>query len=109
MGECGLGDDVVGDAVGELRERVGRERRDHVEIGALKVRIELGRRLPSGERVERLGPHEAVGAGRHQRDDLVARANEQPHQLTRLVGGDSPGDTDQDARHWELPTSCTRA
>ena len=39
MSESGLGEDVVGDPVRELRERVRRARRDDEQIGARQVRV----------------------------------------------------------------------
>jgi hypothetical protein len=62
VGERRLGQKVVRKTVGEPRERVRRERRDDEQVGVLEVRVGVGRlRLP-GERPERLGRDEALGA-----------------------------------------------
>ena len=65
--EDSLREDVVGDPVGELRHRVRGQRRDHDEIEALEVRIRALVRAAPRERAERLGGHEALGAGRQRR------------------------------------------
>ena len=61
MGERRLGQQVVGEPVGELRERVRRAGRDDEQVGAGEVRVEVLR--PAGGRArEGLGPDEALGA-----------------------------------------------
>ena len=77
--------------MGELRQRVRGQRRDHVQVGAGQMGIEVVPRLAPGEREERLSAHEPVGPLGHERNDLVAAADEQPDELTRLVGGDAAG------------------
>ncbi len=92
MSERCLGDEVVGDPVGELRERVRRARCDDEQLGPGEMGVEV---LASGtprERLKGLGPHEAVGAGREQRDHVVPALHEQARQLARLVGGDAAAD-----------------
>ena len=88
--ERGLGDDVVGEAVREPRERVRRERRDDV-AGRRAPGAGTGRSPPRGERPERLGGDEPLGAAGHEGSHLVSRADEQPDELARLVGGDPSG------------------
>src|SRR5918994_1049979 len=102
VGERGLGDEVVRLAVRELRERVRRQRRDHVEIGARQVGVEVVVRLASRERVERPAPHEAVRAVRDERNDLMARLDEEAYEFTGLVGRDPASDTDQNPRHGHI-------
>ena len=50
-----LGENVVGEPVRELRERVRGQRRDHEQVGALEVRVGIGARGLAREREERLG------------------------------------------------------
>jgi hypothetical protein len=90
MREGCLGEDAVREAVRELRHRVGGQRRDHVQVGPLEMRVEV---FPGGttrERGERLHGHEALRAPGHDRDHLVAVADEAADQLACLVGGDPP-------------------
>ena len=54
VGERRLGEHVVGDPVRELRERVRRARRDHEQVGARQMRVEILAGGPSSEREERL-------------------------------------------------------
>ena len=89
MRERGLGERVVGEAVGEPRHRVRRQRRDDEQVGALEVRIRVGGRGRARERVERLGGDEALGAARRQRQHVVAGPDEQADDLARLVGRDA--------------------
>ena len=49
--------------------------------------------------MKRLRADEALGAGSHERHDLVARAHEQPDELARLVGGDPARHPEQHPRH----------
>jgi len=99
MGEHGLREDVVGQAVGELGERVGRAGRDHEQVGAGQVRVEILVGGAPGQRVERLRGDEALGPRRDERHHVVARLDEQAGQLARLVGGDPPRHTQQDTGH----------
>ena len=102
MRECRLGQDVVGEPVRELGQRVRRARRDDEQVGAREVEIDVVPRRPPRERAERLGGDEALGARRHEGYDLVALLDEQPAQLTCLVGGDATGHAEKDARHAEM-------
>jgi hypothetical protein len=98
-GEDRLRQDVVGESVGELGERVRRERGDDEQVGVREVRIEVARRLSAGERLERVRGHEALRVRGEQRRDLVAVLDEQPQELARLVGGDSAGHTEENPSH----------
>ena len=60
MRERGLGEDVVGDPVGELRERVRRAGRDDEQVGARQVRVDILVRRPPREREEGLLGDEAL-------------------------------------------------
>ena len=94
-----FGQDVVGEAMRELRKRVRRARRDEQKVGAGQVEIEiLGGRAPR-ERAERLGGDEALGPWRDERDDLVAGLHEQAAHLACLVGGNAAGNPEQDPGH----------
>ena len=94
-----LGQEVVGEAVGQAGERVRRQRRDDEQVGPLQVRVRVvARRLP-GEREERLRGHELLRGSGHDRIDVVSRSHEQAHERARLVGRDPPGDAEQDACH----------
>ena len=103
MRERRLGEDVVGEPVRELRERVRRAGRDDEQVGA---RRGAGRDpRPAGRRASAAkvsARDEALGAGRDERDDLVAVLDEQPHELARLVGGDAAGDAEEDSRHGRI-------
>jgi hypothetical protein len=104
-----LGDDVVGEAVRELRQGIRRQRRDHHQIGALQVRIQLLGRRTARQRMKGLGPNEALGAWGHQRQHVVPALDQQANYLARFVGGDPAGDSDQDPGHSRRPTACSRA
>ena len=99
MRERGLGQQVVGDPLGELRERVRRARGDDEQVAARQVEVEILVGRPARERLEGLCPHEPLGARRHQRHHLVARLDEQARQLARLVGGDPPTHPEQNPAH----------
>ena len=60
--ERGLGEDVVGEPVGELGERVRRQRRDHEQVGALEVRVGVVVGRVGARGGEGLGGDEALGA-----------------------------------------------
>jgi hypothetical protein len=94
-----LREDVVCEAVCELRERVRRKRRDHEQIGVHEVRIEVARRLAPREGLEGVRRDEALRVGREEGRDLVTRLHEQPDELARLVGRDAACDADQNASH----------
>ena len=102
MGEDGLGQDVVGEPVGEPGHRVRGQGRDHDQVGALQVRVGIGGRRPARERVERLGRDEPLRPARRKRQDVVPGGDEQPDELTRLVGGDAAGDAEDDAGHGDI-------
>src|SRR5688572_7143735 len=94
-----LGQHLVGEPVGELAERVRRQRRDHEQVGALEMRVWAGALGLAREREERLGPDEALRTCGRQRQDVVAGLDQQAHELAGLVGRDAAGDPEQDARH----------
>ncbi len=103
MRESALRQQIVSQAVRELRERVRSERRDDEQVGVVQVRVGvLALRLP-GEREERLRGYEALGALGQERIDVVAGSDEQPHEGAGLVGRDPAGDSDQDACHLRAP------
>ncbi len=99
MRQRSLGQDVVGEALCELGERVGRARRDDEEVGAREVEVDVVARRPPRQGAKRLLGDEALGAGRDERDDVVAVLHEQTAQLARLVGGDATRHPQQDAGH----------
>ena len=53
---------VVGEPVSELGERVRRARRDDEQVAARQVRVEIVAGRPPGEREERLGADEPLGS-----------------------------------------------
>ena len=106
MGECRLGEHVVGDPVGQLRERVRGAWRDHEQVGVRQMRVEILAFGPSSERQERLFGDEPLCAGRDERNHLVARPHEQACELAGLVGGDAAGDAEQNPAH---AANCARA
>ncbi len=81
------------------RERVRGERRDDERIRILQVRVRICRRRPARERPERLGGDEPLRSAREHRRHVVTRADEQPDELARLVGGDPTRHADDDVRH----------
>ena len=99
MRERRLGEDVVGEAVRELRERVRGARRDEEQVGARQMEIDVVGRRPPRERAEGLGGDEALGAGRDERNDVVPRLHEEPADLACLVGRDAAGHPEQDPGH----------
>ena len=99
---------VVGDAVRELRQRVRGRGRTTSELGPVReldVRDlallgggeELRAHRRAGQRLQRERRDEARRRGRRDAAHLVARAPQRAHQLRDLVGGDAAGDRDQDA------------
>ena len=98
-GERRLGEDVVGQAVRELRQRVRGERRDHEQVRVGEMRVEVARRLLARERLERVGRDEALGVGREHRRHVVTVLHEQPDELARLVGGDPAGHPYENPSH----------
>ena len=130
-GERGAGEQVVGQAVGELGHRVGARRRDDEDVGVadqLEVadRVVVGRRLVgeraarrvalelvgqdrrAGQPGERRGADERWLAGRLDDAHRVAGLGGQAHQLERLVGGDPAADAEEDARHGRGPPAWRR-
>ena len=121
-GERGARQQVVGEAAGELGDRVGGGGRDQVEVGVahqLEVADRLvGRGLLAGERPargvalelvdehrraaqrrERCAPHEATRGGRLHDPHRVTGARRKAHELERLVGGDPAAHPEQDSGH----------
>jgi len=99
---------VVGVAVRELREEVGRRGRDDDRVGAARDRDvvhrvgraggpQVGRDRPAGQRLERRRRHEARRRLGHHDVDGDARLHEQACELGGLVGGDAAGDAENDA------------
>jgi hypothetical protein len=110
-GERGRGDDVVGEAVREPRDRVRRRGRDDERVDAVRELdvLDLARAALGAPRAPQVGVHRAVrerlererrdeaGRGRGERHlDLVAALGEAPDELERLVRRDAPGDAEQD-------------
>ena len=102
MGEHRLGQDVVGEPVGEPGHRVRGQRRDHHQVRVLQVRVGIRGRRPARERVERLGRDEPLCPGRGKRQHVVPGGDEQANQLACLVGGDATGDADDDPGHGDI-------
>ena len=88
--------------MGELREGVRGQRRNDEEVGSRQMRVQILRRRAPCEGEEGLRTDEALGPGGDERDDLVPALDEQPDELTRLVGGDSPCDTHEHAGHTRI-------
>ena len=68
-----LGEDVVGEAVRELRERVRRARGDDEQVGARQVEVDVVAGRPAREGAKGLGGDEPLGAGRDERARRRAR------------------------------------
>ena len=105
-GERGLRQDVVGQSVGELGQRVRRERCHDQQVGLDEVRVELARHLAPRERLEGLRRHERLRLRREDRRHLMPRAHEQARQLTRLVGGNSPANAEKHLGHGHIVPSA---
>ena len=106
MGERRLGEHVVREPVRELGHRVRGQRRDHEQVGARQVRVEIFLRRPACERGERLTADEAVRPVRDDGNDVVPGLDEQARQLASLVGGDPAGDPEEHLGHGHiLPTA----
>jgi hypothetical protein len=104
-----LREHVVGEPVRELRQRVGRERRDHQEVGVGQMRIEVAGAFAPREGLEGMTRDEPFGVGREERRHLVPVLHEQPQELARLVGGDTAGHAEENPRHaGRLRATCTR-
>ncbi|GMA27590.1 hypothetical protein GCM10025874_08430 [Arenivirga flava] len=106
-GQHRVAQQVVGDAVRELGDGVGRRRCDDDEVGVLAERdvahlgdpvVEVRRDRIAADRLEGRGADEAQR--RLGGDDLhiVAREHEGADRAHRLVGGDAAGHADDDAR-----------
>ncbi len=109
MRERRLGQDVVGEALRQTRERVRSQRRDDEEVEATEVRVRVVGRRPARQRRERLGGDEALGARGEHGVHFMAAPDEQPYQRAGLVGRDPAGDSEQDARHALALSSRVRA
>jgi hypothetical protein len=121
-GQRGLREDVVGQPVRELRQGVGREGRDHEEVGVHQVWIQIpravvtpmwggwwGKTFRARQSLERVRGHEALGIGGQERRDLVAGLDEQTQKLTSLVGRDAARHTEEDAGQRRSPwPTCRR-
>jgi hypothetical protein len=105
--EGGLAEHVVGEAVRELGERVRGQRRNDEQVGPRQVRVRALVDRAVGERGERLARDEALGAGGHERDHLVAGTHEPAGELTGFVGGDAAGHTEKNSGHWGPVSSCS--
>jgi hypothetical protein len=99
MCERRFGQHVVGEAVRQLCQRVRRQRRDHEQVGARQVDVQILRRRTPREREERFAADEAVGAVGHDGNDLVFPFDEEADELAGLVGGDAARHADEDPRH----------
>ena len=129
-GEGGAGQQVVGEATGQLRERVRGRRRDEVHVGVgheLEVaerivgRGRVAREGPAGrialelvdedrraaQRRERRAPDEALARRRLHDAHGVPGAGRQAHELERLVGGDAAAHSEQDPGHRIVTVSGT--
>jgi hypothetical protein len=93
-----LGQEIVGESVGEARKRVRSQRCDDQQVGVPEVRIRVVAAWLSREREERLSRDESLRRGRDERIDVMARPDEQSGERARLVGRYPPGDAQQDAR-----------
>jgi hypothetical protein len=60
MGERSLRDEVVGQSLRQLCERVRRQRRHDEQLGACEVRVEILAGRPSRQREEGLRAHEPL-------------------------------------------------
>ena len=103
VGESRLREDVVRETVRELCERVRRKRCDRKHVGSHKMRVELARRLGTGERLEGMDTDEALGLRGRDRDDIVAVLHEETDDLAGLIGRNAPGDPDQYFAHRPSP------
>ena len=92
-------DQIVGEPVRELRQRIRGQRCDDQQIGSREVSVEIIAGRPAGKSEEGLGPDETLRTGGDQRNDLVPALDEQANEVARLVGGDPTGDADKDSSH----------
>jgi hypothetical protein len=98
-GEPELGEDIVGEPVRQLGERIRRERRDDEQVGIDDVRIQVHRRLAAGECLEGVRGHEPLGIRCQDRSHIVAGPYEESAKLARLVGGDPTRDSEKNSSH----------
>ena len=99
------GEQVIGPPLGQPGHEVGGGRGDHHEIGLLPQPdvLHLVDRVEDrgGDRVarqglERRGTDELQGRGGRDDVDVMPGLRETPDEGTRLVGGDTPADADED-------------
>ena len=101
---------IVGDAVGELADHVGRRRRDDQQIDrrgerdvldvGVGARLELiGDDAAARDRLERDGPDELRRRVRHHGDHVVPALLEPAHDLDRLVRPNPAGHAERDQCH----------
>jgi hypothetical protein len=104
------GQEIVGDAVGELADDVGGARRDEQQRDAVGNRYVLDVGVHPGPPLRRdhrppcdgLEGHRADETGGrpgHHGDDVVAALLQAAAHLHRLVGADAAGDAERDQRH----------
>jgi hypothetical protein len=98
-GQAELRENVVRQAVRELRQGVRRERRDDEQVGVDEMRIEVACRFTARKRLEGMAGYEALGVRRQDRRHLVPRLDEETAKLARLVGGDSTRDPEKNSSH----------
>lgn len=103
--EQGVGEEVVGQAVGGLGEHVGRRGSDHHQVRVLAdadvrdlvdVRPDLGGDGVAGERGPGGGADEVQRGGGGDDANVVARLRQLAQQLTGLVRGDATADPQHD-------------
>ena len=102
MRERRLGEEVVGEPVRELRERVRRARRDEQQVGARQMKVDVVAGRPARKRAKGLSADEALGPGRNERHDLMPAPDEEPANLARLVSGNPPRDAQKNPSHQEM-------
>src|SRR6266508_1208945 len=94
-----LGDQVVREPLGQLRQAVRSQRRDDEEVGARQMEVEILSGGAACQAEEGLCAHETLGRGRNEGDDLVPGPDEEPDELASLVGGNAARDADENAGH----------
>ena len=110
VGERGLGQEVVGEPVGEPRHRVRGQRRDD-EQRRRRSGADTGRRAAPSARAPRTSraATNSSAPARDDRRDVVPGADEQPDELTGLVGGDAARHADEDSRHGHSVPAAKRS
>ena len=115
-GHDGGGEHIVGQAVGDLADDIGRGRghQDHVGAlgqghmlhGVLEIPVEgVHQALVGGEGLEGDGVDEIGGVLGHQHLDIGVELLEHGCQRSDLIGGDGAGDGQNDGfifQHWDL-------